>query len=132
MFNRKYLREPRLNHTGFLANDSVIRMKQNLSPQELSNNCQFLEPDSINKGLVERSGGYCNQKLLYPFPAVPIIYDQGIEFQKYPVKPETNYLPSLSQRKEIPMNFVKLNSRNQFVSGEIPDCCNCAQWVMPI
>ena len=132
MFNRKYIREPRLFHTGFIANDSLIRIKQDLPPQELGNQCQYLEPKSIDKGYLERSGSICNNTLLYPFPAVPIIYDQNIRKQKYPVKPETNLIDSINQRKAIPYHHLKLKLNDELVSGEIPNSCDCATYVMPI
>ena len=132
MFNRKYINEPRLFHTGFLANDSLIRIKQDLPLQELSNTCQYLEPNSIDNGYLERNGAFCNNKLLYPFPAVPLIYDQNINKQKYPVKPETNMINSINQDKAIPQQFVKFKLNNELMSGEIPNCCNCATYVMPI
>lgn len=135
MFNTKikYLREPKFNHTGFLPNDSIIRIKQGLSPQEISNNCQYLEPDSIDKDVLIRAGGVCNQKFLYPFPATPLIYDQDPRFQKYPVKEESMTFPSLNEKKE-PLASVYNRSRNRSLgkSGEIPNSCSCAQWVMPI
>ena len=39
MLFSNYINKPKLYNTGFLQDDKVSRIKQNLLPQELSNNC---------------------------------------------------------------------------------------------
>ena len=67
------IKENLLFNTGFLKNSAESRIKQGLLPQELSNQCEYVtNPTST---LLQRSGGVCNNKLLYPFYAVPITYN---------------------------------------------------------
>jgi hypothetical protein len=63
MNNITYLKKPSLFKTGFLPNDSDIRLKQGLIPQNNSNLCYC-------------NNSVCNNKVLYPFPATQWYYDK--------------------------------------------------------
>lgn len=74
MSDCNYLKNSSLFATGFLSNTAKLRIKQGLAPQELSNQCQFVEPGSKKMSDMERAGGVCNNKFLYPFYAPQVNY----------------------------------------------------------
>lgn len=58
------IKESQLFNTGFLSNTTLSRQKQGLYSQEIANQCK---PEEL----------YCNNKVMYPFPATQMVYDKS-------------------------------------------------------
>jgi hypothetical protein len=126
MFNLKILREPKLHNLGMLGNDSKVRMKQGLCPQKISNDCICKDFDQSKEPYL--CGTCCCRELLYPFPEVKLVYDQNFYKQKYPVRSESNVIPSLAERKEY---ALRLNQKAGNVFRQSGECCYCNVYLKP-
>lgn len=147
-----YIKIPKLFNTGYLPYGSVTRMKQNLSPQELSNNCQYMEQSCFtNNSDVNCAGGVCTNETLYPFYSVPLIYDQNEpgydpRYLREPFCCSTsneNKIPPLTTGSNVyPVNTPDMSNNPEYLakkkfieknlsSGPVPESCNCSMYTEP-
>lgn len=144
-----YLKKPTLFNTGYLPYNAIQRMKQDLSPQELSNDCQYME--NTCKTNVCSAGGTCSNFTMYPFYAVPLIYDQDIPIYNPKYSREsccsTNVdivkTPPLTTGSNVyPVNVPSFDTnpvhlertkymKKNLSTGAVPTNCNCAKYVLP-